>query len=186
MSALNYLSRVLPPLCLLPSRSVDNVWAMQIVWVDGQCMHGVRQIPHNCAYTHHFSGTGRTIGLVCLAVESNDLWPRELAFWFMLVTVLKVSIINCLKDIVTKWNSSFFAELYLSNIIRGSKFWLLKSTTVLMHRYIESRPPPLAFFNSSRGVRNFRGGFNPHPPTNTALLFRLLMHATAWRVVFFC
>ena len=50
----------------------------------------------------------------------------------------------------------------------GSKFWLLKSTTVLMHRYIESRPP-VAFFNSSRGVRNFRGGFNPQPPTNTAL-----------------
>ena len=35
--------------------------------------------------------------------------------------------------------------------------------TVLMHRYIESRPP-LRFFNSSRGVRNFRGGFNPQPP----------------------
>jgi len=28
--------------------------------------------------------------------------------------------------------------LYLSNFIRGgSKFWLLKSTTMLMHRYIE-------------------------------------------------
>jgi len=36
--------------------------------------------------------------------------------------------------------------------------------TVLMHRYIESRPP-VAFFNSSRGVRNFRGGgFNPPTP----------------------
>jgi len=53
--------------------------------------------------------------------------------------------------------------LYLSNFIRGgSKFWLLKSTTVLMHRYIESRPPPLAFFNSSRGSEIFAGrGFNP-------------------------
>ena len=47
----------------------------------------------------------------------------------------------------------------------GSKFWLLKSTTVLMHRYIESRPP-LRFFNSSRGGQKFsRGeGFNPQPP----------------------
>jgi len=54
--------------------------------------------------------------------------------------------------------------LYLSNFIRGSKFWLLKSTTVLMHRYIESRP--LRFFNSSRrgGVRNFRRGVQPQPP----------------------
>jgi len=56
-------------------------------------------------------------------------------------------------------------RLYLSNFIRGggSKFWLLKSTTVLMHRYIESRPP-LSFFNSSRGVRNFRGGVQPPQP----------------------
>ena len=54
------------------------------------------------------------------------------------------------------------AGLYLSNFIRGSKFWLLKSSTVLMHRYIESRPP-LRFFNSSRGVKNFRGGLTPQP-----------------------
>ena len=45
----------------------------------------------------------------------------------------------------------------------GSKFWLLKSTTVLMHRYIESRPP--CVFNSSRGVRNFRGGVQPPNPS---------------------
>ena len=39
-----------------------------------------------------------------------------------------------------------------------------------MHRYIESRPP-LRFFNSSRGVRNFPGGGQPpNPPTNTALV----------------
>jgi len=51
----------------------------------------------------------------------------------------------------------------------GSKFWLLKSTTVLMHRYIESRPP-LAFFNSSRGVRNFRGKVQlPQPPNKYSL-----------------
>ena len=33
--------------------------------------------------------------------------------------------------------------LYLSNFIKGggSKFWLLKSTTVLMHRYIEIWKP---------------------------------------------
>jgi len=31
--------------------------------------------------------------------------------------------------------------LYLSNFIRGSKFWLLKSTTVLMHRYTEIWKP---------------------------------------------
>jgi len=46
----------------------------------------------------------------------------------------------------------------------GSKFWLMKSTTVLMHRYIESRPPSLRFFIAAGGVRNFRGGFNPQPP----------------------
>jgi len=34
------------------------------------------------------------------------------------------------------------AGMYLSNFIRGgSKFWLLKSTTVLMHRYIEIWKP---------------------------------------------
>ena len=58
--------------------------------------------------------------------------------------------------------------LYLSNFIRGVEVLAIESTTVLMHRYIESRPP-VAFFNSSRGVRNFRGGSTPQPPTNTAL-----------------
>jgi len=56
--------------------------------------------------------------------------------------------------------SSWYTGLYLSNFIGGSKFWLLKSTTVLMHRYIESRPP-LRFLIAARGVRNFRGGVQP-------------------------
>jgi len=56
--------------------------------------------------------------------------------------------------------------LYLSNFIRGrSKFWLLKSTTVLVHRYIESRGGGLAFFNSSRGGQKFSRGVLPPPPT---------------------
>jgi len=68
-------------------------------------------------------------------------------------------------------HSSVDPGLYLSNFIRGrSKFWLLKSTTVLMHRYIESRGGPLRFLIAAEGVRNFRGGFYPHPPpSNTAL-----------------
>ena len=49
---------------------------------------------------------------------------------------------------------------YLSNFIRGSKFWLLKSTTVLMHRYIESRPP-LRFLIAAGGSEIFAGKFNP-------------------------
>ena len=69
--------------------------------------------------------------------------------------------------------------LYLSNFIRGVEVLAIEVDdrairgflndmryinprftyllTYLMHRYMESRPP-LAFFNSSRGVRNFRGG----------------------------
>jgi len=52
----------------------------------------------------------------------------------------------------------------------GSKFWLLKSTTVLMHRYIESRPP-LAFLIAAGGSEIFAGGSTPRPPSNTALPF---------------
>ena len=55
------------------------------------------------------------------------------------------------------------AGLYLSNFIRGSKFWLLKSTTVLMHRYIESRPP-LRFLIAAGGGQKFSRGFNPPTP----------------------
>ena len=55
------------------------------------------------------------------------------------------------------------AGLYLSNFIMGSKFWLLKSTTVLTHRYIESRPP-LRFLIAAGGVKNFRGALTPQHP----------------------
>jgi len=69
-----------------------------------------------------------------------------------------------------KWHVSSHQGCICQISLGGSKFWLLKSTTVLMHRYIESRPP-CVFFNSSRGVRNFRGGGStPNPPTNTALV----------------
>jgi len=44
----------------------------------------------------------------------------------------------------------------------GSKFWLLKSTTVLMHRYIESRPP-LHFLIAAGGSEIYAG---VQPPTN--------------------
>ena len=54
--------------------------------------------------------------------------------------------------------------LYLSNFIRGgSKFWLLKSTTVLMHRYIESRPP-CVFLIAAGGSEIFAGGSTSPPP----------------------
>jgi len=55
-----------------------------------------------------------------------------------------------------------FAGLYLSNFIRGSKFWLLKSTTVLMHRYIESRP--CVFLIAAGGSEIFAGGGSTPPP----------------------
>ena len=58
----------------------------------------------------------------------------------------------------------------------GSKFWLLKSTTVLMHRYIESRPP-LLFLIAAGGSEIFAGRFNsPNPPTNTALIIQNNLH----------
>ena len=60
--------------------------------------------------------------------------------------------------------------LYLSNFIRGVEVLAIEvDDRANAYTYIESRPP-LRFFNSSRGVRNFRGGFNPsNPPSNTAL-----------------
>ena len=45
----------------------------------------------------------------------------------------------------------------------GSKFWLLMSTTVLMHRYIESRPPWRSLI-AAGGSEIFEGGSTPNPP----------------------
>ena len=56
-----------------------------------------------------------------------------------------------------------------------------------MHRYMESRPP-LAFFNSSKGVRNFRGGGSPPQPpvkyspgTNYTILVHYRFNVVACR-----
>ena len=72
--------------------------------------------------------------------------------------------------LVSHWVHALFPGLYLSNFIRGgSKFWLLKSTTVLMHRYTGTRPP-LRFLIAAGGGQKFsRGVQPPNPSSNTAL-----------------
>jgi len=63
-----------------------------------------------------------------------------------------------------KMRASYHSGLYLSNFIRGVEVLAIEvDDRVLMHRYIESRPP-LRFLIAAGGVRNFRGGFNPPTP----------------------
>ena len=62
-----------------------------------------------------------------------------------------------------KWHVSSHQGCICQISLGGSKFWLLKSTTVLMHRYIESRPP-CVFLIAAGGSEIFAGGFNPQPP----------------------
>ena len=96
--------------------------------------------------------------------------------WSRLPTALRspelsLSSFKCQLNLSVPAQDSVLAELWVSYIqgcicqisLGGSKFWLLKSTTVLMHRYIESRPP-LRFFNSSRGGQKFSWGVQPPNP----------------------
>jgi len=58
-------------------------------------------------------------------------------------------------------------RLYLSNFIRGggSKFWLLKSTTLLMLKVLKVDPPPLRFLIAAwEGQKFSRGGSTPQLP----------------------
>ena len=96
--------------------------------------------------------------------------------WSRLPTALRspelsLSSFQCQLNLSVPAQDSVLAELWVSCIqgcicqisLGGSKFWLLKSTTVLMHRYIESRPP-LRFLIAAGGSEIFAGGSTPQPP----------------------